>query len=250
MYEPRISRKRKNVPILSKKDIDFHAERYVDDFDSRILQKPQPLDIDRFAEQYLNLILDYQFLSCDGRYLGMTVFNDTNKIPVYIPEEDLADYIHADPGTIIIDNQLLVPGQEHRYRFTLGHECGHWIYHRAYFGFDPYQMCLFEMSTPYINCREINRNYLHTHKQGWDSVQWIEWQADQFAAGILMPASSVRSLFQRSISSNSYLDICHAAKSVSNLYDVSEQAAYLRLRNLDIIETSTQDNQYEQLSFL
>ena len=38
-----------------------------------------------------------------GVYLGMTVFNDTDKVPVYDPIQNRAEYISARANTIIID---------------------------------------------------------------------------------------------------------------------------------------------------
>lgn len=195
MYKPQFRRDHDNVPIMSRMEIDNIAERYVADYEPVVLQNPQPFNIDGFLEQYLGLTLDYQYLSNNGLYLGMTVFNDTDRVIVYIPDKNEADYIHADCGTVIIDNQLLEPRQEHRYRFTLGHECGHWIFHRVYYGYDPYQMCLFEYDSPFVKCCEIGHNDMYERTRGWDNARWMEWQADQFAAGILMPATSVRSIF-------------------------------------------------------
>lgn len=250
MYHPHFRKNRDNVPILKRTEIDDIAEQYAIDYIPHILDRPQAFNIDGFLEQYLDLTLDYQYLSSNGQYLGMTVFNDTNKVIVYLPEINEADYIHADYGTIIIDNQLLEQGQEHRYRFTLGHECGHWVFHRAYYGYDPYQMCLFELNTPYVSCREVNRNDLRERTSDWDDIRWMEWQADQFAAGILMPATTVRSLFQHSIGATATVEIDRAAKTVSDIYNVSEQAAYLRLCHLGIIDKPETNEQFEQLSFL
>ena len=49
----------------------------------------------------------------------MTVFNDTDRVPVYDPIQNRAEYISARANTIIIDRTLLEENQEHRYRFTV-----------------------------------------------------------------------------------------------------------------------------------
>lgn len=250
MYRPHITRRRNAIPILRREEIDFHAERFAEDYAPGILQTPQTFDIDGFVEQYLGLTLDYQYLSHNGICLGMTVFNDTSKVPVYNPERNMAEYLQADHGTVIIDSRLTVPEMKHRYRFTLGHECGHWVYHKAYYGYDPGQLCLFEMNEPFVSCREVNSNDMYAHTHYWDDAQWMEWQADQFAAGILMPAASVHSLFPHEMLGESQSDVDHAVRTVSDVYDVSMQAAYLRLYHLGIIDWTVSDEQYEQLSFL
>ena len=57
-----------------------------------------------------------------GVYLGTTVFQTTDYLPVYIPEDKCADYAHVEAGTVVIDGNLDSEDQEHRLRFTLGHE--------------------------------------------------------------------------------------------------------------------------------
>lgn len=161
MVDCRYKKDRSNVPILSKWEIDTIAEKYVMDFMPEIIGHPQEFNVEGFIECYLNLNIDYQYLSNDGRYLGMTVFNDTDSVIVYRPADNCADYLHVDSGTIIIDNSLLNEKQEHRYRFTLGHESGHWIFHREYYGYNRNQMVLFETNDSFIQCRETNKNYLY-----------------------------------------------------------------------------------------
>lgn len=248
MYYPHYRKNKRNVPILNSREIDDIAEGYARDFMPQILDHPQPFNIEGFIESYLGLKLDFQYLSNDGRYLGMTVFNDTNKVIIFLPECSKADYIHADHGTVIIDNTLLDEKHEHRYRFTLGHEGGHWIFHNEYFGYDPRQMTLLEMNTPYLQCREINKNYLRTSIYNWDDARWMEWHADKFSAGILMPKSAVRLLVANNDtnSTNENRNI----SLVSEAFNVSEQAAYLRLCDLGYIQHQRDESAYKQLSFL
>lgn len=249
MYYPRYRKNKRKVPILSKKEINIIAESYARDFMPEILECPQPFDIESFIECYLGLQLDYQYLSNDGRYLGMTVFNDTNKVIVFIPEQSMADYIHVDYGTIIIDNALLADNQERRYRFTLGHESGHWVFHKECFGYDPNQLTLFEMSSPYVQCREINRNYHSSYTtKDWDEERWMEWHADKFSAAILMPETAVRRLIE--LNDEKEKSEYKKVTLVSKTFNVSEQAAYLRLCDLGYIEKYKEESAYKQLSFL
>ena len=107
MVRLNINRKRSGVPVLSRKQIDDIGERLVQDFCPDAMIHPQALDVDLFAQDYLGMEQDYQYLSHCGVYLGMTVFNDTNKVVVYNPEKQEAEYISARAKTIIIDNTLL-----------------------------------------------------------------------------------------------------------------------------------------------
>ena len=140
MYTPSFKVKSNGVPILSKEEIDGIGEQYVKAFCPEVLSHPAPVDIESFVENYLGITPDYQYLSNNGIYLGMTVFNDTNMVPIFDPGTGRAEYISAKARTIIIDNRLLEESQQHRYRFTLGHEAGHDIFHSGFFGYNPDQL--------------------------------------------------------------------------------------------------------------
>ena len=73
MYNPSFRTNRNSVPILSKKDIEAIGRNFIMDFCPDALVHPQTIDIEGFIECYLKMKLDYQYLSNDGRYLGMTV---------------------------------------------------------------------------------------------------------------------------------------------------------------------------------
>lgn len=92
MYTPSLRVKNNGVPILSKAEIDAIGERFVQDFQPEVLTNPSPVDIEGFIEFYLGMTPDYQYLSHNGVYLGMTVFNDTNKVPVFDPATNRAEY--------------------------------------------------------------------------------------------------------------------------------------------------------------
>lgn len=104
MIYPNVRRKRSGAPILSRNEIDEIGEAIVGDFDPSLLQKPQEVDIDLLVQDYFGLSQDFQYLSHCGLYLGMTVFNDTDKVIVYNPETARAEYISERADTVIIDN--------------------------------------------------------------------------------------------------------------------------------------------------
>lgn len=108
MYRPEIKRKKSGAPVLSRKEIDIIGENLVDEFMPEALKTPQEIDIDLFVQDYLGMEQDFQYLSHCGIYLGMTVFNDTDKIPVYNPVDNCAEYISAKAHTVIIDNYAVI----------------------------------------------------------------------------------------------------------------------------------------------
>lgn len=57
----------------------------------------------------------------------------TERVPVYLLKEKCADYLYVKRGTLLIDNTLLDDRKEYRLRSTIGHECGHWVFHCDYY---------------------------------------------------------------------------------------------------------------------
>lgn len=67
-----------------------------------------------------------------------------------------------------------------RYRFSVGHEIGHWRLHRPYVAKDPNQAGLFDApSEPTVICRSSQEN------------EPIEWQANFYSSCRLMPRRRV-----------------------------------------------------------
>lgn len=239
MYTPSFRVKKNGVPILSKDNIDTIGECFVKDFQPEVLTNPSPVDIEGFIEFYLGMTPDYQYLSHNGVYLGMTVFNDTNKVPVFDPTTKRAEYIRASARTVIIDNRLLDENQKHRYRFTLGHEGGHDIFHSGYFSYNPNQITMFDddFTVPMIQCRVDSgmSDRSNTHK--WNDHDWMEWQANHLSAAVLMPKSAVNMLarpFRDKLKNPASCAMLVA--QLSDCFDVSIQAATNRLKDLGYIK--------------
>ena len=236
MHDNSVRRKRNKVPILSKPQIDEIAQWHIDQFCPKALERPMEIDVDSFAFYHLGLKQDFQYLSHNGTYLGMMVFSDTTKVPVYIPETNSADYISAPAGTIIIDNNLLQEDQEHRYRFTMGHEIGHNVFHKEYFGYDPKQIDMFGgISEPLIQCRIFSDGKKSKPVEMWNDKDSMEWQANYFAAALLMPKSMVISLIKSIPPIIPYFRNAMWIREVVVVFNVSWQAAGNRLRSLGII---------------
>ena len=235
MYKPDFRKRASNVPILSRQDIDHHGERFVHDFIPEAMRTPMPIDIDRFITKYLGLNLEYQYLSHCGAYLGMLVFNDTKSLPVYNPHKNEAAYIHVSANTVIVDNSLLDDENEHRYRFTGGHEAGHGIFHAQYYGYNRNQISFFsrEDDLPIVKCRAATiQNAGSLKKVEFDTDQeWMEWQANYFASALLMPRSMVKKLVEEYDGDEFSKDLL-LTHIISETFNVSLTAAENRLKSL------------------
>lgn len=244
MYVPNFRVKRSGVPVLSKKEIDVIASKYVRDFQPEALVQPQEFHLEEFIECYLHMKPDYQYLSHNGIYLGMTVFNGTDKVIVYCPETNTAEYIHADAHTVIIDRRLIEDEkQEHRYRYTLGHEGGHEVFHSHIFSVDPNQISLLEpVRTPVIQCRVDTTQTRRVHPRNWTDSDWMEWHANVFSSAILMPSDAVKIIYESSTVTSLVAKNYMAISNMVEVFNVSTEAATYRLKDLGYIpEGDTND---------
>lgn len=249
MYRPDIKRKKSGTPVLSRKQIDIIGENLIREFNPDALKQPQEIDIDLFAQDYLGMEQDFQYLSHCGVYLGMTVFNDTEKVPVYDPQNNRADYISAKAHTVIIDKTLLAENQEHRYRFTMGHEASHEFLHKEYFAYDPNQMTIFDFieaePAPMVQCRIDSKKMDSSEKSTcWNDRDWMEWQANALSSAMLMPKSMVELVVSqvKRKPCPKHLLAYFSVMKVSEVFNVSFEAAMYRLKQLGHVD------QKEQLS--
>lgn len=226
------------MPVLSREQIEGIAEKHLYAFRPEYLQFPQPVDVDKFAVEYLHLRQDYQYLSSNGIYLGMYVFDDTDRLAVYDEKKNEARYISEKADTIIIDKSLLEKGQEGRYRFTMGHEIGHGILHRmADDPYDEYVRLYHEDSDVHaFRCSFTGRMLENEPKKEWTAFDWQEWQADAFSSALLMPRTAVMSVAAGYGPHISEMAREELVLDVARTFEVTVTAARVRLENLKVIE--------------
>ncbi len=173
------------VPYISEQEIEYSA--------LRLLQEVRLGDCRRFTgivpvesilEHHLKLTLDFDDLH---KRLGVTMTGE---------DPEVLGAVWVGTREVFIDQSLDPyenPAMEGRFRFTVAHEIGHWWLHRGYIQDAPGENDLFgnvSHKRPTVVCRASH----------WREP--IEWQADTFAAALLMPASLVhhwwREVFSRS----------------------------------------------------
>lgn len=238
MYTPTFNTNARGLPILSRTAIDQIGEELVADFNPAAILEPTEIDIDRFITRYLGMEQDFQHLSHCGLYLGMTVFNDSDRVAVFNPEQWCAEFISAKAGTVIIDNSLLEDHQEHRYRFTAGHEAAHGILHTTYFSQLTQKNGSATNIMPMVQCRaDSARVHRDTRRMRTDS-DWMEWQANCLSSAILMPRSMVIKAAKRA--ERKSCSVNAALEAVIRTFNVSNDAAYYRLQELGLVPPKTQ----------
>lgn len=163
----RVAAPTNEVPYLTEKRIEEEANLLL----GELAERGEPVDappipIDDIVEMHLGLtfeISDLQELFGVGDVHGALWVNE---------------------GRVAVDQSLdpdRNPRKLGRFRFTLGHETGHWRLHRTHYLKNEAQRALFDKQSekPAYICRTTQRK------------RPVEWQADVFSANLLMPRKMV-----------------------------------------------------------
>lgn len=232
--------------ILKKNDFEVLGENILSEYMPYVLRYPQTVDVMNLAMECLYLdVVENKYITKEGSILGMIAFGDT-KFEGYDSSLEKED-INLPEGTVVIDYSLWQ--NSGRKRYTLAHECSHWICHRTYHS-PTNRAYEFRKNGPgsLVACRSENIESIRTPGSYRDYTEndWEEWQADSLAATILMPRRTFTEGFREAMVAEGvrqdYLikgDDKRVEKSVIHslmeVFDVSYTAAEIRLKNLGLM---------------
>lgn len=161
------------VRYLSEEAIERDAEKLLAEYAEarRVVLQP-PIPVEDIVEKHLRLSIEFDDLH---KLLG---------VPQIGAEPDIFGAIWIDEREIYIHERLdpeVWPSIEGRYRFTLAHEGGgHWRLHRRHVAISRWQArSSGDITKPSVICRSSQAR------------ERIEWQADFYAACMLMPRSLI-----------------------------------------------------------
>jgi len=238
--ELRYPHKDNGMFILNRNQIDDIATMVHKEYMPHVLEHAQPVDIDAFAVDGLFLDVQNKTLGYTGGVLGVTAFGD-EIIPclddMYRPSE-----MKVSEGMVLIHTWLAGYANRARRRFTLAHECSHWILHRTYHSPDNKQYTFRTQKPLLIACRSDNiEKKRHDLKTDED---WEEWQADTLAASLLMPLVPfqwaadrlIRNYGKRYLSDKVNREYIEIVEEIADTFRVSKTAAEIRLKQLGFIQ--------------
>ena len=223
---------------LDRADFDDIAYEILDEYLPDALNSPGVVDINYLIKDCLYLNVFSKNITADKSVLGLIAFEDAT-LPCY----DLAfnkTKIDLQAGDIVIDLSLSGKQMKFRRRFTLAHEAAHWILHRSYHSPVNQQ---FEFRKPYEETlafdleKRFQRIFTDSDRE--------EWQANSLAAAILMPENVFRDAALDSKLANHVVkgkinftdedDYKDFLNYLSDIFEVSRQAAEIRLEQLEMI---------------
>jgi Zn-dependent peptidase ImmA (M78 family) len=157
------------VPILSAREIEQIAKEVLEKHCPGVLQRPimtPVIEILKALENTTHL---------------KSVITDLG----YKKNAKILGRINFSRKLLSLDT-LLTTEREIQMRFTAAHEIGHWILHRW-----NYENWNFESFQPTQDNFEDDENSLHRLDRR-SPKEWLEWQANVFAAALIMPQDTFR----------------------------------------------------------
>ena len=250
----RYDSKNNYTPILSKAEIDNFANDVLADYKPSLLQEPGKIRFEHFLESYLGATVAYQDIYSDDPnhpILGAVAFSK-GMLRVFDYDNGCISKIQVDPHTVIIDNEVMNRGKEGLALFTGLHEAGHLLLHtptyRANIGEG--QTKMWESGVSGVMCRKSNIENFASRKNCRTASDWLEFQADYFAAALAMPNATfhyfVRQImrengaYKTQIRLGADWDMDYVAKTIlpsriSEVYGVSKQAAFIKLKTAGFV---------------
>jgi len=217
------------VPWAPKKDLAAKASEVLEGYRDMVGHSVNPpIPVEDIIRCYL------------GVKLGVMAFDENPNMAGVLG----ATYV--EPRLICINKRLLEDRSEGRMIFTCAHEAGHWVLHRWFVD----EAKRFGSQNDAIICRTAN------------AKQPIEWQADYFAACLLMPEDEMRDAFRAACDTETLvlnnvkssfggtsvcIDPCvqnwhwiaHMVREAGRFTNVSKQAMIIRMLDLGLVVNLT-----------
>ncbi len=212
------------VPVTARVDLEREAEVFLRKYYPKALLEPVSLEPDKLCEA-MGLSVRRARISADGNVFGRIYFYDgTAEIYDDATGESHEEMIPA--GTILVDTTKSLLYGIGAFNNTIVHECVHWDRHKKAVAF----------------ARMNNKNITNIGcKISGGSVEkkfdFIEWQANNLAPRIQLPATMVKKYVDSRITQirketgeYDYIDIIEILiKDVATHFAVSQTAAKIRL---------------------
>ena len=172
------------VPYVYAKDLDAHAEQFLKSYCPRALEEPMPLPFDEILEK---MGLTQYEAPLPGNIFGQTYFSSAR---VQVIDKVTGDIVEKDiePGTILINPNVVFMRNIGSKNNTIIHECVHWDKHHKFFELQ--QLLNPGIST--ITCAVVEKYDKRDDGSLASELDWMEWQANALAPRILMPASTTK----------------------------------------------------------
>ena len=219
------------VPYMYEEDVERHAEDFLRRNFGKALLQPMPLPVEEITKA---MGMEMYYAPLGDKIFGKTYFGEET-VTVY--ESILGREKHeitTRPGTMLINPNVYFMYNIGTANNTVIHECVHWDRHRRAFELQR----LLDGGSSHISC-EIVESYEGIPEDS-PALKWMEWQANQLAPRILMPAEMTRRVYgdflMAAHQANPFRryaeNVQQAVGDTASFFGVSLIAAKLRLMEL------------------
>lgn len=220
------------VPIISRQSIEKIATEFLEKYCPEALEKPIEVPIEDIVELGMGLEIDYVNIERDCGILGMMIFSD-GYVELYDGLEGKNTISFYKKGSLLVESALCEDINRGRERFTITHEAIHWYLHQLRFMILSYKD---GNASKAFRC-PAEKVYIPRNAD-----EWIEWQADNIAAAVLMPKEPFKLKAKELIDmytsiygfEGELLKTC-VIDTLADKFQVSKQAAGIRLEALKIL---------------
>lgn len=220
------------VPIISRQSVEKIATEFLKKYCPEALETPMAVPIEDIAELEIGLDIDYVNIDKECNTLGVMVFSD-GYVQLYDKDNDSDTAGFYKKGSLLVESALSEDRNRGRERFTITHEVIHWELHQLRF-----------MILSYKDSSMSQAFRCPTEKvyKPRTADEWVEWQADNIAAAVLMPKEPFKREAKDMIDMYStvygfedeLLRTC-VIDRLADTFQVSKQAAGIRLDSLDLL---------------
>lgn len=219
------------VPYMYEEDVDRHAEDFLRRNFEKALLQPMPLPVEEIAK---SMGMEIYYAPLGDKIFGKTYFG---KETVTVYDSIIGKNEHeitTRPGTMLINPNVYFMYNIGTANNTIIHECVHWDRHRRAFELQR----LLDGDSSHISC-EIVETYDGIPEDS-PALKWMEWQANQLAPRILMPAKMAHRVYSDFLVAAHQADqtrryaenVQDAVGRTASFFGVSLIAAKLRLMEL------------------
>ena len=195
-------------------------------FGADAAKEPTRIDVYHLAEFQLGATIDYHRLSTDDSILELSVLRN-GKVDTFGPRGG-KHRVQLSENTIVLDSEALADSPECRERSTVAHECGHLFLHKKHFA---------HMNSVLAPIQAHRVDPLDGFELSTKYASSVEWQANQFAAAILMPKPAFRKAFRELVPDGWHSLASQGEKeevilALTELFGVFRESAAIRIDTL------------------
>ena len=228
------------VPVLSAKDFEAEATRFLEEYCPEALVTPMPVPIEMIVREKMGLPLIKNGCLDDDQGIFGEIHFTPGMAKVYDLLYEGTEDVTVKRGTILVDAMTSGARNLGCVNNTIAHEAIHWFLHRVYAAVQSIR--LGGAALAYRCQAKPARPYGSEAPASWSDEDRMEWQANNIAPRILMPAHTFKLKVEEFYAQYGYHDnasgqtaiLERVIRALAEFFHVSKQSARIRMEELGL----------------